>query len=220
MRLQSINIGMPETIDMGFGPETTAIFKAPTTGPVSVALSGLAGNDVADTVHHGGPDQAVYVYFADDYAHFERLLGRTLAPGTFGENLTIADNAGDRSQLGSADCWVGDRIHAGSAEFEVTAPRIPCGTLARRMGLTKDFVAEFRNQHRPGVYVRVIREGEVTVGDDVSIAPGERTVSVVELVKRWGARTDLATIERVLASPVAERVRADYDRKRRAMLSS
>jgi MOSC domain-containing protein YiiM len=214
MRLQSINVGMPETVDMGIGPETTAIHKRSTDGPVRVSLAGLDGNEVADHKHHGGADQAVYVYFMDDYTHFERLLNRRFEPGTFGENLTVGGPG--HEPFSSADCWIGDRIHVGDVEFEVTAPRIPCGVFARRMEHTKEFVARFRNEHRPGVYVRVIREGVVTVGDTVTIEPGERSLSVVELVQLWGARPDVDTIERVLAAPVAERVRTEYDRKVRA----
>lgn len=218
MRLQSINVGMPAIVDMGFGPEETAIYKTAVEGPVRVSQHGLAGNEVANDEHHGGVDQAIYVYFAADYSHFEQLLERDLAPGTFGENLTIDHD--DSDEIGSADCWIGDRIHIGDVELEVTAPRIPCGVFARRMALTKDFPRQFRDQHRPGVYGRVLTEGEVTVGDRVSIEPGDRNLSVVELVQLWGTRPAPDVIDRVLAAPIAERTRRDYERKRRAAVES
>ena len=213
MRLQSINVATPETVDMGIGPETTAIYKTSIDGPVEVGRDGIAGDQVANSKHHGGRDQAVYVYFTDDYAHFERLLGRTLQPGTFGENFTVGRSDEDHHTFGSADCWVGDRIRVGEVELEVTAPRIPCGVFARRMEHGKEFVSDFRNEHRPGAYTRVIQTGTVAADDAVSIEPGARSLSVVDLVELWGSRPDIESIERVLGAPVAERVRAEYERK-------
>ena len=218
MRLQSINVGMPTTVDMGSGPERTAIHKTPVEGPVRVSRAGLAGNEVANHKHHGGVDQAVYIYFAADYSHFEQVLERELSPGTFGENLTIEHDA--PNVISSADCWIGDRMHIGDVELEVTAPRIPCGVFARRMELTAAFPRQFLDEQRPGVYVRVLTEGEVTVGDEVSIVPGDRLLSVVELVQMWGTRPGPDLIDRVLAAPIAERTRRDYERKRRAALES
>ena len=78
-------------------------------------------------------------------------MGREIAPGTFGENLTISD-------LETAGLAIGDRIQVGDVCLEVTAPRIPCGTFAARMG-DPGFVARFRIAERPGAYCRVIREG-------------------------------------------------------------
>ena len=66
-----------------------------------------------------------------------------LAPGTFGENLTI-------SELESAPLAIGDRLHISGVILEVTAPRIPCWKLAQRMG-DPGFVKRFRAAERPGL---------------------------------------------------------------------
>jgi MOSC domain-containing protein YiiM len=50
--------------------------------------SGVVGDTVLDRKHHGGRDQAVYAYAREDQATGRAELGRPLAPGTFGENLT------------------------------------------------------------------------------------------------------------------------------------
>jgi MOSC domain-containing protein YiiM len=47
----------------------------------------------------------------------------------------------------------------------LTAPRIPCGTLALRMG-DPGFVKQFRAAERPGLYCRVVRAGDIQVGKD------------------------------------------------------
>ncbi len=67
---------------------------------------------------------------------------RNSGPGTFGDNLTLSD-------LESAQFNIGDRFHIGSVMLEVTAPRIPCATLAARMG-DPHFVKKYRRAERPG----------------------------------------------------------------------
>ena len=214
MRVGAINIGMPKTVDMGAGPESTAIFKTSVDGPIAVTEDGLVGDTVGDTEHHGGPDQALYLYFMTDYAHWEGLLDRPLEPGVFGDNLTIEGESERSSTVSSNELWVGDRLTVGPVTLEVTAPRIPCGTFSRRMDLPASFIERFRNELRPGVYARVLESGEDTVGDGVSVIEGPRTVSIVELVELWGTKPDIETIDRLLAAPIAERDRTDFERKR------
>lgn len=214
MRLAAINIGMPKTVDMGAGPESTAIFKTTVDGPIPVTVDGLAGDAVGDTEHHGGPDQALYVYFGADYAHWEGLLDRPLEPGVFGDNLTIDGGMTRSSTVSSNELCVGDRLTVGPVTLEVTAPRIPCGTFSRRMELPASFIEQFRNELRPGVYVRVVEPGMVSVGDAVAMVEGERTVSIVEMVDLWGTKPDAETIDRMLNAPIAARARIDLERKR------
>ena len=66
MHLISVNVGRPESIDVKGGK--TGIFKRPMSGPVHVGTYGLAGDAICDTKHHGGRDQAVYLYGVTDYA--------------------------------------------------------------------------------------------------------------------------------------------------------
>ena len=214
MQLAAINIGMPKTVALGAGPESTAIFKTTVSGPIQVTEDGLEGDEVGDTKHHGGPDQALYLYFGVDYAHWERLLDRPLEPGVFGDNLTISGLDERSTTISSSELWVGDRLTVGPVTLEVTAPRIPCGTFARRMGLPASFIEHFRNELRPGVYVRVLEPGELAVGDFVSVTEGQRTVSISEMVQLWGTKPDFETIDRLLEAPIAERDRADLERKK------
>jgi MOSC domain-containing protein YiiM len=93
----------------------------------------------------------VYVYGTPDYAWWSETLGRELAPGTFGENLTV-------SGLESAGLRIGDRLQIGTVGCRVTAPRIPCVTLAVRME-DPAFVKRFRQAERPGVYCGSSKRG-------------------------------------------------------------
>ena len=199
MRIASVNVKLPP-------PGGTAIDKQPQTGPVAVTVDGLAGDGVGDTRHHGGPDQAVYAYGTPDYAWWEAELHRPLAPGTFGENLTIEG-------LESAGLAIGDRLVAGDVTLEVTSPRIPCATLAARMD-DKGFIRRFRDARRPGVYLRVIEPGAIAVGDEVTVQPGARTMTVLELQDLFYAKGVAADrIERALQEPIDIRSRRDLERR-------
>ena len=207
MHLLSINIGAARPVDPARPHDLTGIYKEPAAGPVQVTREGLPGDAIVSVKHHGGPDQALYIYGGADTAWWAAELGREIAPGTFGENLTISD-------LESAGLAIGDRLHIGDVVLEVTAPRIPCGTLARRMG-DSGFVARFRAAERPGCYCRVVRAGVIRAGDPVLLEPdaGE-PVTIVEVFRdHYAPDRDPAAIHRFLAAPIALRARAAKERQ-------
>jgi MOSC domain-containing protein YiiM len=203
-RIESVNVGRERPLDGG--SSRTGIYKEPVAGPVRIGMLGVEGDCVADRRHHGGPDQAIYVYLAEDYGWWSERLGREIGPGMFGENLTIA-------ALSEADLAIGDRLAAGPVILEVTAPRIPCNTLATRMG-DPAFVKAYRAAERPGVYCRVIAEGEVAAGMEVAYQryPGER-VGAVEMFRDFFVSRTLGVEElrRTLAAPIAARARTDFE---------
>ena len=207
MRLLSVNVGRASPLEGAGKSGRTGIFKRPVRGPVEILSSGLAGDSISDTENHGGPDQAVYVFGAPDYAWWSEALGRELAPGTFGENLTVAG-------LESPRVCVGDRLGIGPVILEVTAPRIPCLTLAVRMGESA-FLKRFRRAERPGVYCRVVRGGEVRAGNPVAYAPyaGER-VPVLEVFRAFfDGNPDEDVLRRQLSAPIAARARVAYEER-------
>ena len=216
MKLLSVNIGaiteMPESVKSS---GKTGIFKQPASGSVRVSENGVDGDTIVDKENHGGVDQAVYVYGGADYAWWSSQLDQPLAPGTFGENLTISD-------LESAPLRIGDRLHVGlSLVLEVTAPRIPCATFAYKMG-DPQWVKRFQKGERPGVYCCVIEAGDVCADDVVTLEPfsGE-TVTVLEIYRYWYEKDDdQAFLRRALNAPVAVRVRRDYGRKLAALSQS
>jgi MOSC domain-containing protein YiiM len=201
MQLVSVNVGRAELLHRAKDPYLSGIAKRPVEGPVRIGTDGVAGDAVCDTRYHGGPDQAVYVYGAIDYAWWEEELGRALDPGTFGDNLTLSD-------WESGGAAVGDRFRIGSVILEVTSPRVPCATLSHHMG-DSSFLKLFRRAERPGVYCRVLREGEVRAGDDVHGEPlaGE-SLGILELYRdAFSPAKDAATLRRHLAAPIAIRLR-------------
>ncbi len=212
MHLLSINIGTARPIDETRPFDQTGIFKLPVAGPISITREGLPGDAILSTRHHGGPDQAVYVYGGADYDWWAAELGQPLAPGTFGDNLTISD-------LESATLTIGDRLHIGDVVLEVTAPRIPCDTFARRMG-DPHFVQRFHAAERPGCYCRVIRPGEIEAGQPVTLAPyAEEPVALIEVFRDYyKPDRSPAAIRRFLAAPLAIRARAAKERQLRESL--
>ena len=213
MKLISINIGQARTQQNGDKLETTGIYKTPVADKVRVTSLGIAEDFIGSPKHHGGPDQAIYVYGAADYAWWSNELGKGISAGTFGENLTISD-------LQSADFNIGDRLHIGEVILEVAAPRIPCSTLATRMG-DSQFVKRYRFAERPGLYCRVIAEGEIEAGVGVTAQRSEgEAVSIIEIFRDWYEKDkDESTLRRFLRSPLAIRARVQKERQLEKLLA-
>jgi MOSC domain-containing protein YiiM len=188
MKLLSVNLGRARPVPYTDQPEgLSGIDKRPVEGPVRVAApgpkgigaSGLAGDAVCDTRHHGGDDQAVYAMAREDLDDWERELGRPLRNGAFGENLTTAG-------LDVSGALIGERWRIGSPAgpsvlLEVTCGRIPCRTFQGHMG-EKEWVKRFTRKGAPGAYLRVIEPGEIRCGDPVDIVhrPGHGVTVALE----------------------------------------
>lgn len=205
MHIVSVNIGQKREIEVGPKTISTGLYKLPVDGPVQVGRLGLDGDVICSSKHHGGPDQAVYIYTAPDYAWWSGVLGREIAPGTFGENLTLSD-------LESAAMVVGDRLVLDEVTLEVTAPRIPCATFAARMEDT-GFVKRFRLAERPGFYCRVIRTGHVRVGERARLEPYRgQSVTILDMYRDfYEPELTETAIRRFLDAPIAIRDRVEKE---------
>lgn len=210
MRLESINVGRVETVSHGTNSMRTGICKYPVDSPVRLTAEGVAGDAIVATEHHGGADQAIYAYSADDYDWWAQTTGREYFPGLFGENLTIRDMPSDMT--------IGDRLLIGEVVLEATSARIPCNTFATRMQ-DSAFGMAFRKAERPGIYFRVLNEGEVSVGDTVTfVESGDSGVTVIDLFRyAFEVKHDAETLRRYLDAPIAARVRANIESKLAAM---
>ena len=62
---------------------------------------------------------------------------------------------------------IGDRYRIGTALFEVTQPRVTCYRVGIRMD-EPQMAALLVEHGRPGFYFRVVEEGDVRAGDDVT----------------------------------------------------
>lgn len=171
MKLLSLNVGRLRRVPHTDAPSGgTGIDKRPVEGPVRVAApgpkgvgaSGLAGDVVSDTRHHGGDDQAVYAFAREDLDAWQRELGRELANGCFGENLTTLG-------LDLTHALIGERWRVGpEVVLEVTSGRIPCRTFAGHLG-ESGWIRRFTRKGETGAYLRVITPGEIRAGDPIEV---------------------------------------------------
>lgn len=201
-KLLSVNLGTAQHI-AGYKP-LTGIIKTSVAG-AEIERLGMTGDAICDRKHHGGADQAIYLYFADDYLWWATELNRSIEPGTFGDNLTI-------SGIEGSSVAVGDRFTIGEVLLEVTSHRTPCMTFAARMG-DRGFVRRFHRAGRPGAYCRVLRPGSVEAGMDVALTPygGER-ITVSALMALDGEREiEPDFLRRALTAPIHYKMRADYE---------
>jgi MOSC domain-containing protein YiiM len=175
MKLLSVNVGLPREVVANGRPVTTGIFKQPVAGRVFVRSLNIDGDRQADLTVHGGIDKAVYAYPHEHYALWESELGRRdFTFGQFGENLTTSGVLED-------DVRIGDVLAIGSARFEVSQPRVPCYKLALRMEMPR-FPKLFLQSQRTGFYLRVVQEGEIGAGDEISrIATHPQQMTVREV---------------------------------------
>lgn len=180
-RILSVNAGRPRD-GIGAKGSRSAIDKRPVgsaelrdPGPRRGGLgSGVVGDDCVSRRHHGGTAQAVYAVAREELDWWGRELGRELAHGVFGENLTTTGLDVDAA-------LVGERWRVGSVLLEVTGPRVPCATFAAWMG-ERGWVRRFSERGRTGAYLAVVEPGPVAAGDPVDVVdrPGHGiTVSSV-----------------------------------------
>jgi MOSC domain-containing protein YiiM len=207
----SVNLAVPRH-SPATDPGITGIDKRPATGPVHVAApgpkgtgrTGLAGDRVFDTPHHGGDDQAVYAYAREDLDAWQAELGRPLDGGVFGENLTTAG-------LDVTGARIGERWQVGAdVVLEVAKARIPCRTFAHWMD-EQGWIRRFTDWARPGAYLRVIAPGAISAGDPVRVVSRpDHDVTIGVLFRALTREPDL--LPRLLAADalpadIVERVR-------------
>lgn len=201
--LISVNIGRPRPIP---GMKAlTGIYKEPVAGPIAITAQGISDDAILDRDHHGGLDQAIYVYFQGDYDWWAGELAAEPKPGLFGENFTIAGTT-------SADTAIGDRFVIGDCVLEVTYHRTPCLTFSAKMGDPR-WAKRFHRARRPGAYCRVLSPGTVEAGMAVDIVPfaGER-ISVAELMGFDGVKDlPLEFLRRAVTTPIREKTRFKYE---------
>src|ERR1700733_1545316 len=174
-RLLSVNVGMPKNVDWRGKTVFTGVFKDPVAGPRRVRKLNVEGDGQGDLAGHGGEQRAVFVYQVDSYRHWERELGRhDFTYGQFGENFTVEGLADD-------EACIGDRYRIGGAVFEVTQPRVTC----YRVGIRTNepaMAALLVSHHRPGFYFRVLEEGDVGAGDEITkVADGPERITVADI---------------------------------------
>ncbi|MCD9197321.1 MOSC domain-containing protein [Aeromicrobium wangtongii] len=189
--VESINVGPAVAVPWG-KYKWSAIDKRPADGPVHLRTHGVDGDEIGDLVNHGGPDQAVYAYAAEDLQTWSGELGRELRPGQFGENLTTRG-------IDLTHAHGGDRWRIGGALLEVSGVRIPCSVFQGFLD-EKHWVKRFMQARRPGVYLRVLEEGPVAVGDRIDVVEQRDHEVTIDFLFR-ALTTERALVPRLAVEP-------------------
>src|SRR5271165_4391818 len=174
-QLLSVNVGLPRDVSWEGRTVYTAVWKSAVPGRRMVRRLNIDGDSQGDLAGHGGEHRAVFVYQTGSYRYWEKQLGRNdFTFGQFGENFTVDGLADD-------EVCIGDRYRIGGALFEVTQPRVTCYRVGIRMA-EPAMAALLVSHHRPGFYFRVLEEGEVGGGDEITkVADGPERITVADI---------------------------------------
>ena len=189
MKVLSVNVGLPRKVLFNGQTITTAIFKDPVKGPIMLRKLNLDGDKQADLTVHGGVDKAVYSYPAEHYDYWRKQFpSMDLMWGMFGENFTTEGLMEDSVNIG-------DQFRIGSAKLVATQPRMPCYKLGVRFG-HMEIIRRFLASGRPGIYFRVLKEGEAQVGDKIEIIRRDKNnVTVKDIVHLYITKENVDNIE-------------------------
>jgi MOSC domain-containing protein YiiM len=183
----------------------SAIVKEPVDRPLHLSFEGFEDDEQADQRVHGGPDKAACVYPVEHRPRWERQLGRELAPGRFGENLSVAG-------LLERDVCIGDVFVLGDAGVQVNQPRGPCYKLAARWGdkTIPDLMAKAATS---GYFFRVLDEGGVRAGDELRLIERRTDVTVAEVMRvTYSDRRDRKGLAAATVPELAPGWRASLER--------
>jgi len=197
--LLSVNVGLAREAQFKGKEARSGIYKSRIVGAVPVHLTGLSGDEQADTVNHGGPDKAVCAYPYRHYAFWEEKLGQSLEYGAFGENFTI-------DEVDETEVCIGDVFSIGDTRLQISQPRIPCWKLAMKWGVD-ELPAMVRDTGKTGFYFRVLTPGAVEPGQRlvrIAADPAGITVDEANAIMHRG-KTDREGMRRLLAlAPLAD----------------
>jgi MOSC domain-containing protein YiiM len=193
MKILSVNVGLPRDVLFRGEIVKTGIFKEAVEGALKVRKLNLDGDKQADLTVHGGEDKAVYAYPMEHYEYWQHELPNTPLPwGMFGENFTTEGLMEDAVNIG-------DLFQIGSAKVIATQPRMPCYKLGVKFG-RMDIVRRFLASGRPGIYFKVLREGEVEAGDVIELLGKDKNnVTIKDIVRLYVKdNKDIETMQRAI----------------------
>ena len=208
-RVLSVNVGLPRDVEWHGRIVRTSIWKGPVEGSIRVTSLNLDGDRQSDLSVHGGREKAVYAYPIEHHEYWKRELpGQDLPWGAFGENFTTEG-------LLEPDVRIGDRLRIGTAEFQVTQPRMPCFKLGIRFG-RDDMVKRFLRSGRCGFYLSVLREGQVARGDEIELGGrGDHDVTVADIAALYARDMDnVDLMRRAISVPALPEGWKEYFRDR------
>ena len=214
MKVLSTNIGKPQLIEWRGQQIETGIYKYPVNEPIFLGSEDVVADHVIDRRYHGGVDKACYLYSADHYSFWKNKYPEVdFNWGMFGENITM-------SGLNESQINIGDSFQLGEAVVQVSQPRQPCFKLGVRFNDQK-VVSDFWELPYPGIYLRIIKQGNVKNGDEMILL--DRNIESLTVSRVFsifsGNRENMELIDKALKDDfLAASCRRDIDKIRTANL--
>lgn len=184
IKVLSVNVGAVQAMEIAGRRVMTGMHKRPVSGPVACRALGLTGDEQADLTVHGGLSKAVYAYPSEHFAFWRTVRAQArvagwdaeVPAGLIGENLTLTG-------VTERQMWIGDRWHLPSGcTLVVSEPRRPCYKFNEAMGFAKASKLMVESGFC-GVYLAVLTPGDIQAGDEVTLEPGPRELSLVDLFR-------------------------------------
>lgn len=160
------------------GRAPSAIHKTAADGTQSVTHLGLSNDAQADLEAHGGLDKALHQYPEDHYADWqeEGMIPPGMRPAAFGENISTRG-------LTEETVCIGDMFRLGTALVQVSQGRQPCWKLSAHTGQEK-MAYRFHKTGRTGWYLRVLEEGTVSKGQQMTLIERDKAQVSVRVATR------------------------------------
>ncbi|EAL1805501.1 MOSC domain-containing protein [Campylobacter coli] len=170
MKLKSLQIGHIKDYK-GF---RSAFIKDLYLEEVDIDFLGILNDNIADTKHHGGKNKALFANSYHNYGLWENFLGKKLACGMMGENLTLEN-------LHEQNVCIGDIHRFENAILQVSEPRKPCVKISK-VHQNPNFTQEIFKTGLSGWYYRVLEGKKIHAHSKIElIEKNPINLSVLEL---------------------------------------
>lgn len=129
---------------------------------LTVHQEGCVGDKQNDRKHHGGPLKAVSILEQHVLEHLQSE-GHPISPGSTGENVLLGGT-------GAGELRIGSQLEFGEVRLCITSDAPPCKTIQASFQKGNfNHLSHRKIQGQTRWYARVLREGTITVGDEVLI---------------------------------------------------
>ncbi len=169
-----------ESIASGIRKAAVSSIAAPV--PIQITNLGLSGDEQVDLSVHGGLDKAVYCYPAQHYDFWNTVTRQARRPGLLPSEALPFGSLGENLVLTGVDetkIFVGDQLQFAQVRLRVEAPRNPCFKFNAAMGFAHAVKMMVQSGYS-GFYCSVVQPGQMTAGEEFSVLPGDRVVSIAQ----------------------------------------
>lgn len=165
--IKSIALGKSKKYKFGEKEFESAYKKDQFLDEAEVNSFGIVGDEQVDIRFHGGVDKAIHfgsIKHLEENPKFDKL--------SIGCNILV-DNCFEE------DICIGDIYKIGDIEVEVCQPRQPCWKIGALFG--KDISRYISKNHATGWYVKVLKEGKISINDKMLLKKRVSTITIKDL---------------------------------------